>query len=260
MRLHFFYSLLSIVLMIFTFNAKALDTKVELSLEGDEKAWSVGEIRDFKLTIYPITDVIDEDINNNLMSRDFADIVKISKINKQYFLKTNPQYYIIEASGVLVATPKNSFPKIWDYRGMALGVSFSGINFQDTQVTQQDFIVFDKKIEEEKSFVEYVIYIIVLLIVCLASFYGFHVYNIKQSAKRVLAEKIDLFKNADTREKHEDIYSKKINYEEIFENAEFFKDYLNKINELQYKRSWTHDDDITISDLHNRAKENIIVK
>ncbi|MFG1482249.1 hypothetical protein ABMA79_14055 [Halobacteriovorax sp. HFRX-2_2] len=260
MKLHSFYSFLAIILISFSFNTRALDTKIELSLEGDEKVWSVGEIRDFKLTIYPITDVIDEDLKNNLMSRDFADIVKISKVNKQYFLKTNPQYYIVEASGVLVATPKNSFPKIWDYRGMALGVSFSGINFQDTAVAQQDFIVFDKKLEEERSIIEYVIYIVVLLVVMLASFYGFQIFNKKQNAKKAWAEKIDQFRDADTREKHEGIYSKKINYEEIFENAEVFKDYLNKINELQYKRSWTHDDDLTISDLHNRAKENIIVK
>ncbi|MGI4991353.1 hypothetical protein ACRXCV_01915 [Halobacteriovorax sp. GFR7] len=260
MRLHFFYSFLTIVLMSITVNTSALDTKIELSLEGDEKIWSVGEIRDFKLTIYPITDVIDEDIKNNLMSRDFADIVKISKINKQYFLKTNPQYYIVEASGVLVATPKSSFPKIWDYRGMALGVSFSGINFQDTAVEQQDFIVFDKKLEKDKSIIDYVLYVLVLLALVLISFFGFQVYNKKQRVKKAWADKVDLFKDADTREKHENIYSEKLSFEELFEDRKILKDYLNKINELQYKKNWTHEDDLTISDLHNRAKENIIVK
>ncbi|MFG1500508.1 hypothetical protein ABMA70_09915 [Halobacteriovorax sp. XZX-3] len=260
MKARFFYAFFSILLICMSFSSLALDTKIEISIDSENNVWSVGEIKDFKLTIYPINDIVDEDIKAHLLSRDFADIIKISKVNKQYFLAANPEYYIIEASGVLIATPKDSFPKIWDYRGMALGVTFSDISFQDTTIKQQDFFVFNKKLNENKSILDYSIYLLIVLMVLGLAIYGYLQFSKKRREHQNWQKRVLTFKSADTREKHELIYSEKDSFFELFENREAFKNYLNKVNEVQYKRAWTPEDDVAIVALHEKAKENIVVK
>ncbi|RZF23176.1 hypothetical protein DAY19_05245 [Halobacteriovorax vibrionivorans] len=251
---------LLLIISILSLSTFALDTKLTLELINKESSWDVGEIKDFKIMLHPISEVSDQDIKKSLLSRNFVDMIKILKIKKQFILKENPEYYIVEARGVLISEPKPNFPKIWDYRGMAVAVDYSAISFSNTPVSRQDFFVFDKSVPGQLSPLMILLISITAIVVLILIFIFFRKIKTKNAQKKHWQNIVDEFKRVSDRKGHEYIYSNRHKFYEIFSNKDAYVEYLNLTNKVQYKKDWDQSDLITLEEAHRKAKENIVVR
>ncbi len=252
-KIIFFFVILTAI------NANALDTKVSLELMDKSQNWDVGEIKDIQIILYPITDVHEEDLKNELMAREFIDLIKVINVKKQYFLRTNPEYYIVEATAVLARAPKANFPRIWTYKGMALGVDLSKVNLVSEPAQIKEFIVFDKKVNQSKAYL-YSITVLALLVVLVIICFAYHKIKIRKAYEDNKKLRIQDFRNARERVDHELIYKDQNIYKEFFDMNSGLSRYLNVINDIQYKRDWSSDDLALVNKAHSEVKEKIIAK
>lgn len=245
---------------IFSISIFALDTKLSLEVSGETNTWDVGEIKDFKIILHPISEVNDVDLKESLLSRDLADLIKILKIDEQRPLKENPQYYIVNARGLLLKEPKPNFPIIWDYRGMAVAVDYSKIQFSNNPVNGKELFIFDKSIAV--GFNKFLVFGIIIFVtgVLICFLYFLKKMKLRQNQIRDQKNKIEKFKLINNREGHEYIFKNKDEFVSIFSNSQYYNEYLKEINSIQYKKNWNDRDLEAIESAHTKAKESIVVR
>lgn len=252
--------IISLISILFINNSFAYDTKVIVELPNNQKQWDLGEQKEIKISIYPITQIDDADLKSFLLNQDFVDMIKIVNVEKQYFNKNNPEYYTVECYAVLVKVPQNNFPKIWNYKDLAVAVDFQGVEFINTQAKIQDFVVINKTLSIKYS--PLILTVIVLALVGLVGIciYIFRKYKHKKYLSEQYNKNLEVLVKASTRDEHEYIYANRTVYTSIVQDKDIFKQYLNSINNIQYKKKWTDSDIKNTNQLHSLVKENLIVR
>ena len=183
-----------------------------------------------------------------------GDILEVDVINQdgnEVSLKENrfgKIFYVLEKieknSYRVVVSPKKSADKdkveknIFEYRGFKFN--------QDLENFTNEYVTKEIDIDLENVTINYTDYIILILVITIIVWYGprlYRKYNEKKKInqrKKFLINKINTIK---TRNDIEEIYKYKKEWKDLFEiNGETYNQIIQKINTIQYKKSWNDED------------------
>lgn len=183
-----------------------------------------------------------------------GDILEVEVINQdgnEVSLKENRLgkiFYILEKieknSYRVVVSPNKSADKdkvemnIFEYRGFKFN--------QDLENFTNEYVTKEIDIDLENVTINYTYYIVLILVITIIVWYGPRLYRKYNEKKKIKQRKKFLIKkinNIKTRNDIEEIYKYKKEWKDLFEiSGETYKQIIQKINTIQYKKSWNDED------------------
>ena len=240
-----------VLLLMFLSNAWSDDGAISgkiISLTGKRELVFEGDIFEAKILIWPFINQF-EYHKEALKSFNLESCIKLLKINKMDFSKNNSDLLEIFGLFVLIKKPLTS-SLIWKNKDLAIDFKMDTFAFNQTQGRLNEHIV----LSQRKDGKVHVNYIITGLVISLSLLGIGYVILRRKKQKKVLNlndEKkfyMDNFDHLDTREKIEQIYQEKRKWEKYIYNLDVYNEYLNCINQIQYKKNWTsHDLDVAVN-------------
>ena len=183
-----------------------------------------------------------------------GDILEVEVINQdgnEVSLKENRLgkiFYILEKieknSYRVVVSPNKSADKdkvemnIFEYRGFKFN--------QDLENFTNEYVTKEIDIDLENVTINYTYDIVLILVITIIVWYGPRLYRKYNEKKKIKQRKKFLIKkinNIKTRNDIEEIYKYKKEWKDLFEiSGETYKQIIQKINTIQYKKSWNDED------------------
>jgi len=260
-----FICLIISTLLLWNMASFAYETKGELINLDSDKTLLEGEVINAQLRIWPLQDAIKSEVSNKLEGSEFLGLFYVSEVKKVAFSKNNSEVLEIALTLVVLKNFVKQPFYIWSYKALNIPIEIVDLKTVANTVKTQGVLVEESgyKYEFSDNLIKGIVSFITLVLVGLGVFFFSRFKKKKQIAEKVRKqnEKWHIkFREANDREDFEYIYVNRALWLKLLVvQAPPITQFFEVLNQHQYKKEWSVDDKVEISNCFDEIR-NIFLK